>query len=77
MPTSSFALLTTQVEMPVYGRIAHRAGTAPIHFLQKHYSCFYMGGKKDSMNAIKKEGSGGLWHCLCAVGFSILLCPAQ
>lgn len=77
MPVSRFALLTTQVETSGYGRIGHRVGTVLIHFPHKLYSCFHIGGKKDRINEIKKEGSGGLWHDLCAMDFSILLHSAQ
>lgn len=74
---SSFALMTTRVEKSVHGSIAHRPGTALICFPHKHYSCFHIGGKKDKINEIKKEVSVIFWHSLCAMDFSILLCPAQ
>jgi len=77
VPISSFALLTTQVETPGYGRIAHRTGTVLIRFPHKLYPCFHRDGKTDRIDEIKKEGSGGLWHGLCAIDFSILLRPAQ
>lgn len=53
VPISSFALLTTQVEISGYGRIAHRAGTVFIHFPHRVYSCFHIGGKKDRIRIIQ------------------------